>query len=106
MPKGVQFWNRKHVPPMNQLHIQVANIGYNRKVCCLCNGKAIYRAGAKGYCRNHKQKAAEWWAKHPMQFHQSILNNSKIGGNRAVRAGGMFGILPGVDRGRRVHVSY
>lgn len=45
--------------------------GYNQKVCCLCDDKAIYHVGGDGYCRGHKQVAVGRLAKY-----KNVLNTS------------------------------
>lgn len=105
MPKGKQFWNRNQIPPQSQEYIQKAQAGYWKKDCSECGRKAIFRAGKNAYCRVHRQKAVDWWIKHPMRLPEYMMQDLKTGGSRAVRVGRVFGTLPG-DRGRRIHVSY
>lgn len=33
--------------------------GYLVQVCCLCDKKALYRVGSKGYCKDHQKSAMQ-----------------------------------------------
>lgn len=77
MPKGVQFWSKKHIPPSDLPHVAKAQEAYWTKKCALCGDKALYRAGRKAYCKVHKQIASDWWANHPMRINLRDLDQGE-----------------------------